>query len=342
MRRFAIPAVILFVIAAAASASRSAVKYQIQDLGTLPGMSYSEAYDINDAGQVVGMALRGFLWSAHTGAVHIRDLSSDSWNDCRGVNNRGDIVGCWGNGWENTQHGFLLSKTKGLIDLGVFEAGWKTVADKINERGQIVGYAYTKNRPFSCAVFWDSDGRMINIGESLGLLASYAYGLNNSGQVVGYYWMPGENGHTVAYRWSLKDGAVLLPPLEEGQNCQAFAINDAGQVAGEASIQGTNRPVVWDRDGSIRRLGMLPGHIGIWVSDINNRGQVAGVLWVDDYTPCATLWDTDGSVVKLDNIPGGTWSIAKAINNKGEIAGYARAGDDYFHAVIWTPAAACK
>lgn len=110
----------------------------MQDLGTLGGY-YSEAYGINDSGQVVGWSQkegssnsthRAFLWE--NGVMYdLNNLISNypSWSlrEAYDINNTGQIVGV---GWNSSgqQHGFLLTPipeassilvlTSGIVTLG--------------------------------------------------------------------------------------------------------------------------------------------------------------------------------------------------------------------------------
>src|SRR2546421_15427 len=70
---------------------------------------------------------------------------------------------------------------------------------------------------------------------TLGGSASYAYGMNAAGQVVGNSLTAG-NDSQHAFRWT---GGVMqdLGTLG-GHSSEAYAINDAGQVAGHSATVG--------------------------------------------------------------------------------------------------------
>lgn len=76
----------------------------MQDLGTLPGGNLSQAYAINDAGEVVGYSqtpggqLRAFVWTASAGMQDIGTLPGGSNAVANGINNAGWVVG-----WSDTQ-----------------------------------------------------------------------------------------------------------------------------------------------------------------------------------------------------------------------------------------------
>lgn len=91
--------------------------YHIYELGSL-GMTFSEAKDINDAGQIVGFATNisgspqaAFLWNDGT-MVDLTATYGSAFNfsflSAEGINDRGDIVG-WGLAANGQTHAYLLS-----------------------------------------------------------------------------------------------------------------------------------------------------------------------------------------------------------------------------------------
>lgn len=114
------------------------------DLGDLPeGYDFSDAYNINNSGQVVGGsgALTGthaFLWQEGVG---MRDLDTLSANGsvATGINNSGHVVGYSSGG------AFRWDDSEGMLDLYSLltnPEGWWTLdaAEGINDVGQIAGY----------------------------------------------------------------------------------------------------------------------------------------------------------------------------------------------------------
>lgn len=68
-------------------------------------------------------------------------------------------------------------------------------------------------------------------------------------------------------------------------------------------------------------------------SDINNAGQMAGVVYADMTTPHAAIY-TDGSVTDLGSI-GATWSYASALNEVGAVTGNFDTADGASHAFLY-------
>lgn len=131
---------------------KHAVRYDpsgIHDLGTLGG-SYSEAYDINDAGQIVGSS----------------DISPGS----------------------SSRRAFLFDN-QGMHDLGALDNGDISVALAINSAGQIVGRS-RKASVLGYFAFLYFNGVMTDLNSLLapgsGWVLNEAYDINDRGQIVGY------------------------------------------------------------------------------------------------------------------------------------------------------------
>jgi probable HAF family extracellular repeat protein len=116
--------------------------------------------------------------------------------------------------------------------------------------------------------------------------------------------------------------------LEEppgSQSVDAEAINNSGQVVGEASLSPYphNRAYLWS-EGVPQDLGeLLFGTLETVLERpinnayaINNSGQVVGASGAH-----AFLWDASNGVQDLGTLPGDQNSRASAINDSGQVAG---------------------
>ena len=81
------------------------------------------------------------------------------------------------------------------------------------------------------AFIWDSANGMQDIG-TLGGNTSYAVGINDSGEVVGYAYLA-DNVTTHAFTWTASGGMIDLGALPGGSWTQGSAINSAGDIAGQ-------------------------------------------------------------------------------------------------------------
>ena len=202
----------------------------MSDLGTLGGNS-SYAYGINNNGQIVGESYtvngydHAFLYSGSV-MQDICNFGSSS-SQAYGINNSSQII------IETNSHACLYFN--GVInDLGIFVTDtnlpYTSMPTCINDDGQIVGY-FLNPRNANRQAFLYSDSIMQNLG--LSGYASYAYGINNSGQVVGSVVI----GVTPYYAFLYSGGVMTnLNNLIIGGSGwtlqEATAINDSGQIVG--------------------------------------------------------------------------------------------------------------
>ena len=188
----------------------------------IPGSTETDAFGINDAGQIVGTfytvnTTRAYLDSG--GVFTTNQPFGNSTADASGINNSGQIVGDFID-TAGVQHGYVDSK-------GVFstiDLGKATFPLDINNVGQIVGY-YVDSQNFLHG-FLDSKGVVTTInvpGSVMG--TTVANSINDLGQIVGYY-----TASAGIYHGYLDSNGVFTVIDIPGGNGVATGINDAGQI----------------------------------------------------------------------------------------------------------------
>jgi probable HAF family extracellular repeat protein len=128
----------------------------------------------------------------------------------------------------------------------------------------VVGYSDALGNTAVHATIWNG-----NTLTDLGIQFegySFAYGINNSGQVAGYGTFA-HNGEPHATIWNGITPTDLGTQVA-GYSSFATAINDSGQVVG---VSYSNHATIWN--GNIATdLGTLPGGIYSYAAAINNSG----------------------------------------------------------------------
>jgi probable HAF family extracellular repeat protein len=109
-----------------------------------------------------------------------------------------------------------------------------------------------------------------------------------------------------------------------GAGSHAWAINDLGQVVGEAQIStGQWHAFIWDAKGGMRDLDSKGYYASSTAHDINSSGEVVGTATAADSTTHAFIWNSDANVMQALS-PTYYKSEAWGINSSGNVAGFGR------------------
>jgi probable HAF family extracellular repeat protein len=178
--------------------------------------------------------------------------------------------------------------------------------------------------------------------EDLGTLGgsrSWASAINDSGQVVGYSYLAGDqNNHAFLY----KDGKMTDLGTLGGTSSEAKGINKSGQVVGSSvNSSGERRAFIYDSTNGMKDLNdLIPADSGWSIGEataINTDGKIAATGWPPTWRdPCnsyAESWpDFDTALVltpattgkyevqELGTL-GGEYSYATGINDSGQVIG---------------------
>lgn len=237
------------------------------------------------------------------------------------INEAGAIVGYAGlnvgGPGSYISHAFLW-KHGSTLDIG--PTGFISHATAADDAGWVVG---SVSVPLGTkAVVW-RDGHVTDLQAPQGS-KSYAWGINNCGQVVGSTC----SSATEPYRACLWQGGQLiyLSPANMLVWSEARDINDQGQVVGFVG----DTAYLWD-SGTMIGLGTL-GRRTVPTA-INNHGQVVGYSLPIGSDDRAFIWQ-NGTMTNLGTL-GGWESRAADINDRGQVVGSSRTDDNVTHAFMW-------
>jgi probable HAF family extracellular repeat protein len=227
---------------------------------------------INNRGEIVGyvqnsIGVYAFTWHRARGMTVIASDASAT-----GVNALGQVAGGLG---AATGHAFLFSRGM-VMDLGTIPGAVGSNAFGINNLGHIAGIASLLTPPTTTALLW-TGGQWRNLGIPPGDVAVVPNGINNFDEIVGLSFDANANGHSHAFLWN---GDFTILPCLSGQECDAFAINDAGTIVGS----GNSAAVVWlagavfDLNTLINPRDPLRGQINLLGAEsINSRGDITAI-----------------------------------------------------------------
>lgn len=308
--------------------------YTLVPLGLLGQGLASEAYALNDLGEVTGqsthtLGTEAFVWTPAGGLVGLGLMPGSTLQDTRGrdINDLGQVTGYGVS--RNGQEAFIWDAVNGIVGLGdLAGGGFEGAGLAINNLGQVVGWSDTDAGIE--AFIWDAHNGMLGMGDLPGgIFESRARDINNAGHVVGLSVEPGSFGN--GFYWTSGSGMAGIgflpdPPLKTSI---ALGINNVGQVVGGSrspSLEGFEA-FLWDASNGMIGLGDLPGGRGeSYATGINDRAEVVG--WSEtDLGSEAFLWTAAlGMVRLLDRITDGSatgWLLTTAndINSRGQIVG---------------------
>jgi probable HAF family extracellular repeat protein len=325
---------------AAAAAKPS---YIVTDLGTLGGTG-STGLAINASGQVTGGAStigdaesHAFVWTPTTpngGSGVMHDIGTLGGTQSQGVsiNASGQVTGDSLTAGDQALHAFMYDGT--MHDLGAV-GDRSSNGTGINDSGHIVGVA--NDTATYRAFLYDGERHYLLSDQDQ---PSAVAGINASGQVIinrrqpygSFLWTPTTPNGT--------SGTVVSLGHLSGFETNANAINNSGQVTGEA-LPFSAQFHAFFYDGTMHDVGTLAGGFSNgWA--INNSGQITGEASTADGTSVAFLYTSSGGMVDLNTLidPASGWhlNIGRGINDAGQITGYGYVGDDQFlHGFLLTP-----
>lgn len=248
---------------------------------------------INDSGQLLGSAYNTlphivmpyyFVYSDGT-KLDIRgpdDSTSVLATYAKGINNLGQIAGIYYNGSQNRGYIYdmgaakytpfdppshLASSERQLILSGV---------TGINDGGQVTGTLKSSSDQFSGFIYNNGVFDVFKVGNQ----PTFPTSINNGGRVAGVYGRLVRDGLSASGLFTYEGGAltVIKPRVKlAGRiNSTEHRINDNGQMIGHTSHPSTGALQSYLYSNGIFAILSIPDATSTNVSDINNRGEVAG------------------------------------------------------------------
>jgi hypothetical protein len=238
------------------------------------------------------------------------------------VNNLGQVAGYTQSG--NTIQGYV--DTGGSLaavnsPYGPLSTAYTGLA--INDSGTIAGETLivdSSGRPEGMAGFVDSGGSFSQIigpgGATVQLL-----GLNDSGQLVGFY---SANGGNLGFVDTNGVFTTVADPNATGGASLPFGINASGQIVGFFD-EGANTYGFLDTNGVYETIDDPLG-TGTWATGINDEGEIVG--YFEDASGFNGFIDIDGVFTTLDD-PGAGGTFLYGINDSGELVGQTGSGGSF-------------
>jgi probable HAF family extracellular repeat protein len=346
--------------------SQTPVAYSIRDLGPV-GESPGQPVQISREGFIAGDVVannvaQATLWyqkiKVHLGGRGLGGANSVAFS----VNDSLQVVGEAETATPDPNHeDFCGFRASGLTASGICLpflwqdgrmialptlGGPNGVANQINDAGEVVGQAENSTPDYACPLpqvlqfkptLW-KNGKVQKLQTVGGDPDGVALAINRYGQAVG------GSGLCTSYQLTTLINLFSLHALlwEKGKVTDlgslggtgygggnlALALNDLGQVVGNADLPGdvANHAFLWTKGKPMQDLGTLSGDAISAGLGINNSGRVVGVSLDANFNPRAFVWQ-NGVMTDLNTlIPTNSTLyllLACSINSEGQIVGFA-------------------
>ena len=252
-------------------------------------------------------------------------LSGNSVSKAYAVNNAGVAAGTSSNPTGAIAVMFSSGTATSINTLG----SDVSVATAISGTGEIAGYNIFYSNPNSeFQAFVYSNGNMKNINSvSLFPSGTAAWGVNNSGQVVGTGYLNSSSFH--AFLYSGGKMVDLGPP--GSYQASAVAINNSGQIVGGYYFTSGKSGQFLYSGGKMTTLPIPSGSSAVSAFAINDNAEIAGAIYPSSGVPAHAASFRGGVWTDLGVISGALASTAKAINISGQVVGTAVFRQTQYH-----------
>jgi probable HAF family extracellular repeat protein len=231
-------------------------------------------------------------------------LAGNTISQASALNNAGEAVG--GSYDPSTLSGAIFSGGSVTRIIGTPTA--------INGLGHIAGF-YVPNGASRSDAYLYGGGSLINLNSaSLFPGGSQAFGINNSGEVVGAGYLGASTFHAFLY-----SGGKMTDLGPSGAfQATASAINTSGQIVGTYALNSGATGTFLYSNGMMTTLPAAGSDVGYGAA-INDNGEIAGFLFTSSQYHAAKF--SNGVWTDLGVITGAPQNEAKAINASGQIVG---------------------
>jgi len=253
----------------------------------VPGADATVPFGINADGDISGTSFVGgfsgsvgFLWHKATNSFTLIDLGSVQYNDGRGLNDSGIVVGDYAASSLSPPDlfGFIYDSTTGGVTSNA-SALWRGVSND----GDLAGL--TPTQPDGTVLAVRNFQGHVETFSCFGSPGTVAEGVNTSGDVVGVYNFPGFVGAFLYH-----DGACIDISIPGAVRTDAWGINDRGDVVGDYVIPGPQCffGAFYRHDGQVD-VTRIPASCGkvsngkfLFVPPVTNVGAITALFSINN------------------------------------------------------------
>src|SRR6266436_263658 len=303
-------------VAIISAAIATTPQYQIYDIGVIEvGDDASQGFGVSHGGIAVGRSIRtggsqALTWTLNGGIIGLPNLAGRSYAVSNSANDNGVVVGTAATTL------FGSSRLPVIWQNGVVSQlplpGGETLGDanSVNASSVAVG-SVDGGSSQRGAIYSGGSGSIITQTTSNGSFFVTAFGINDSGRIVGQGIDPTNAARNVGIVYDMGSSAAFEVGALPGANgALAFGVGNGGHVVGSSMLnQGSGRPFIWSDANGIVGIPLATGTSEGSARAVNSAGMVVGqdssafsipFLWdgtttyrLADLLPPGSGWDLD-------------------------------------------------
>ena len=273
----------LSCVATIPATSAPVPQYQIYDIGVVQaGDTASQGFGVSRAGVGVGRSFQdngtqAFTWTLKGGIVGLPNLPGRSYCVSNSANDNGVVVGTgattsFGAGrlpviWQN-----------GVVSQLPLPAG-ETLGDANSVNASNVAAGSVDAGSNQRGVIYSGDSAtIITQTTANGSFFLTAFGINDSGRIVGHGIDPGNAARNVGIVYDIGQNMAFEVGALSGMNgALAFAVSNTGFVVGSSMLnQGSGLPFIWSDNGGMLAIPLASGTSEGSARAVNSAGWVVG------------------------------------------------------------------
>jgi hypothetical protein len=273
----------LLSIALFPAATATTPQYQIYDIGVIDAAdTASQGFGVSGGGVAVGRSIRtggsqAFTWTLNTGIVGLPNLAGRSYAVSNSANDTGIVVGTAANTLFGTARLPVIWQNGAVSQLPFPPGETLGDANSVNASNVAVGSVDAGSLQRG-AIYSGGSGTIITQTTSTGSFFVTAFGINDSGRVVGQGIDPMNAARNVGIVYDIgQNMAFEVGALPGFNGAIAFGVSNTGYVVGSSMLnQGSGLPFIWSDQGGMVAIPLAAGTSEGSARAVNSAGWVVG------------------------------------------------------------------
>ena len=281
--RFIAIAASLLLVAMVSAATATTPQYQIYDIGVIDaGDDASQGFGVSPGGIAVGRSIRtggsqAFTWTLNSGIVGLPNLAGRSHAVSNSADDTGTSVGTAATTLFGSSRLPVMWQNGAVSQLPLPAGETLGDANSVNASGVAVGSVDAGSLQRG-AIYTGASGAIITQTTMNGSFFVTAFGINDSGRVVGQGIDPMNAARNVGIVYDIGQNMAFEVGALPGLNgALAFGVSNTGFVVGSTMLnQGSGLPFIWSDQGGMVAIPLATGTSEGSARAVNSAGWVVG------------------------------------------------------------------